>query len=166
MLNAKRLLGLSRRTLFLEMPQVLCFDPASWCRLRCVFQRYDLKSQDHCSTKIAFGLRAHAVPIFSNIQRKTVHVLRYTRVESAQRCAAKALQPAVSFSTAALQAPWVAIRLFPTSFGRTSNHHSSESDSPGKGCSSASRIYRGLPLLKRCTLFVEVPQVLCFGPAS
>ena len=37
-----------------------------------------------------------------------------------------------------------------------------------KGCTSVSRISRGLRFLSstRCTLFLAVPKVLCFAPAS
>ena len=56
--------------------------------LRCVFERDDVESRDHCSVlleKPAFGatqacrLRTHAAPVFSNIQRLPVH-MRDTRV--------------------------------------------------------------------------------------
>ena len=54
---------------------------------RCVFERHDVKPQDHCSVpleKTTFG--GHAARIFSNIQRLPVHVLWYTRHKCPQFC--------------------------------------------------------------------------------
>ena len=46
--------------------------------LRCVFERHDvsvLLEKTPLAATQAFGLRTHAAPIFSNMQRLLVHVL-------------------------------------------------------------------------------------------
>ena len=59
--------------------------------LRCVFERHDVKSQDHCSVLLvktvlaptqACSLRTHAAPIFSNIQRVPAILLNWQELDA------------------------------------------------------------------------------------